>query len=720
MKKITTIGFLIFASLCASAQNDKTTRTEQTEEPSKITTSKDQNISYTETDEEGAKTTELQELIVKSEYAWFEDGKAVFIPRKKDKNLSNSIISLIDRMGTGILRTDQGGITTIDGQSVSIFINGVAVDALDEATFWPKNAMRVEFMQSSNDPLYQGKQNILNIVMKDYVAGGLTKFNASQEFPNNGSYSVSSKLVWGKMTYQAIFKGGYSRDHLSGDERTESYDDVWYGGSHYDNISHYEKSDDFNRSNDIYGGFTARYRDSRIIATHGVALQWNQDPGSGSHGVSIYNPDIISGDMMNSTANSHSLSPTIYGNYNWTGNPKWHAGGSWSFSHSHNNGYSTYEDGGVEPIVNNTRENQYTYGFSAYGSWTPRNNLYLGLIVSETRSVSTASYTGNTVSNQYQNNGNTNFLFNFWYQPTNWLNISLRPQFTIFDRNINHTVKTKQYAPGINGMLNFQINRKNSLSLYTWYWQTAPIASSRNELILRQTELKWIEGNPSLKPSETYHIGLGYYTMPLRWLTSDLSLTFNTQNNQTALSYRNGGKEYEGVIGQYHNHSHYDTFEITWRLDFPLLDNNLRFGHLLNYEYSRLDNFGKISHFISRPYVGWTFGNCNLFASYETPGKAFTNGGTEKIKTDHQYDLSFSYGNGNLYLDITLNNIFSKHRYTDHWYVSGPYRFDSRSWSKGRNISVSLTYTFDYGKKVDPSIDVDAKNIRSSSVLGSD
>lgn len=719
MKKITTIVFLMIAAFCTYAQNDKSPVTGQTEEPSQNDSSTDPDTTSTEINDDKAKTTELQELIVKSEYAWFEDGKAIFIPRKADKNLSNSITSLIDRMGTGILRTDQGGITTFDGQPVSIYINGVAVDELDEATFWPKNALRVEFMQSSNDPLFQGKQNILNIVMKDYVAGGLTKINASQDFPNNGSYSASSKLVWGKMTYQAIFKGGYSRDHLSGNERTESYYDVWYGGTHYDNISHYEKSEDFSRSNDIYGGFTARYRDSKIIATHGAALQWSQNPGSGSRGLSIYNPEIVSGNSMKSAADGHSLSPTVYGSYNWTGNPKWHAGGSWSFTHSHNDGHSDYEEGRLNPIVNNTRENRYSYSFSAYGNWTPRNNLFIGFNISEARSVSTALYTGSTVSDQYQNNGNTNFLFQFWYQPTNWLNISIKPQFIILDRNINHTIKTKQYAPGVNGILNFQLNWKNSLALYSWYWQTAPTASSWNDLILRQTELKWIEGNPSLKPSETYHVGLGYHTMPLSWLTSDLSLTFDTQNNQTALSYRNGGKEYEGVIGQYHNHSHYDIYNVIWRIDFPLLGNNLRFGHLLNYEYSKIDNFGKISHFTSRPYVGWTFGNCNLFVSYETPGKTFTNGGTEKIKTDHEYDLKFHYGNGNLFLSISLNNIFSKHRYTDHWYISGPYRFDSRSWSRGRNVSVMLTYTFDYGKKVDPSIDVDARNIRSTSVLGS-
>ena len=51
---------------------------------------------------------------------------------------------------------------------------------------------------------------------------------------------------------------------------------------------------------------------------------------------------------------------------------------------------------------------------------------------------------------------------------------------------------------------------------------------------------------------------------------------------------------------------------------------------------------------------------------------------------------------------------------------SGPYSYTSRTWEKGRSVAVSLTYTFDYGKKVDPSINISTQEIRSTSVLGAD
>jgi len=52
---------------------------------------------------------------------------------------------------------------------------------------------------------------------------------------NEGKYKAASKLVWGWMTYNALFSGN-SRDHFSGSERTENYEDVWYDKRHFDNI----------------------------------------------------------------------------------------------------------------------------------------------------------------------------------------------------------------------------------------------------------------------------------------------------------------------------------------------------------------------------------------------------------------------------------------------------------------------------------------------------
>lgn len=268
---------LSFASVYAQENNNSDT---------------DQTIGKEQT-EQDQKTTELEELIVKGENAWVENGKAVFIPQKSAKNLARDMNSLIERMNTGLLIVNEGKITTAGGKAVSLFINGVPVDNMDAATFWAKNALRVEYMESSDDPNYAGATNIVNFVMKEYVAGGLTRLSANQTFPNDGEYKASSKLVWGRMTYNAVFKGGYSRDHFSGSDMNENYEDVWYGGNHYDLISRREYADQVNRSNNIYADFNARYSDGKNFrTTHSAAFQWNENPESLIKGSTAYDPRV--------------------------------------------------------------------------------------------------------------------------------------------------------------------------------------------------------------------------------------------------------------------------------------------------------------------------------------------------------------------------------------------------------------------------------------------
>jgi len=674
-----------------------------------------------QTKEEQNKSVELSELVVKGENSWYEDGKAIFLPRKSAKNLATDIPTLIERMNTGILNVSREGVITGPGGSpVNIFINGVPADNLDQATFWPKNAVRVEYMEMSNDPTFEGKRNILNFVMKDYAAGGLTKISADQTFPNDGKYKAASKLVWDKWTYNALFSGGYSRDHLSGSERSENYEDVWYNKQHFDNITRREEYENADRNNNIYAGFTARYRTDKFTMTHNAALQWTQDPGSYSKGSVFYTPEIMASDALHSETSSRSLSPAFTGQYFYTLNPKWFFGGWWQFRHSHNNSFSSFIEGNLSPIVTRTMEDTYNIKFNLQGGYAPRQNMSFLLAVSEGLDYFDIKYSGNTLSNQWQGNGTTEILLRWQYQPISKLFFSISPQVTFYDRNINHSIFEDEWLPGCNFSIYYNFNRKSNLSLNMWYTQSSPAASMRNDLILRQTELKWIEGNPSLKPKDFYWATLYYDYRPLSWLNTGISAEYKVDSNEPLILYRAGGFDHDGVIGKYGNSIRMENYIARWSIGANFFDGNLRIYNQLEYHYQKAGAYGNIGFFRTKPHVVWYFGNCSLGAFYGSPEKFFTDGGSKKVKTPGYHSLEFSYGNGNFNLDIDLNNIFNKRDYTHEWFVNGPYSYNGRSWTNGRNVSVTLTYTFDYGKKVDPSVDMSEKNLNSTSALGSD
>lgn len=217
---------LAFSTMASSASITDSIATE----PVKVEAIRDtldvQTSKKVKTEVDSVKMKELPVLSVKGENVWFEKGKAVFVPSRQDKNLSKNMTDLIEMMQTGVLYVE-GGMIKAGGNKANIYINGVPVDNMDQATFWAKNALRVEYYPVSDDPRFGGKNNIVNFIMKEYKTGGLTRLDGSQTFPNTGSYTASSKLVYKDMTYNGMVRAGYNRDHSICTIGTENYLDVW-------------------------------------------------------------------------------------------------------------------------------------------------------------------------------------------------------------------------------------------------------------------------------------------------------------------------------------------------------------------------------------------------------------------------------------------------------------------------------------------------------------
>lgn len=301
------------------------------------------------------------------------------------------------------------------------------------------------------------------------------------------------------------------------------------------------------------------------------------------------------------------------------------------------------------------------------------------------------------------------------------MSITLTPEVEFQDWDVDHKVKKTSWLPGIGGNIGWGINRTNSLSLYAWYNLRAPGAQMRNDLTLRETELKWIEGNPSMKTDRYQTVSLSWFTSPLKWLNSTVSFGYSTHSGEYMIRYRSGGEAYDGVIGQYAPGDRSDSFNFYWNLAAGFFGGKLNFGSQLQYTYQKWNFPGspRSAYWYERPSISWRFGNCSLYGWYASPQKWAFNGGTEESTYPHQYGLIFSYGNGNFNLDVEANNIFTKNMNSDRWFASGPYSFTERNWCGGRNVAVSLTYTFDYGKKVDPGVNIYEEDIKSTSVLGS-
>lgn len=715
MKRIYLTIFAILSLLCVNAR--------QTADNAPENNSHEENAAV---DNENKETT-LKELVVTSDYAWFENGKAVFIPRKNEKKLATDAASLIDNMGTPLLYVKDNQIMSRTGGAVSIFINGEPANEADLKTFWPQNAIRVEYILNPDDPKFRGAINVVNFIMKEYTFGGLTKLDVWQTFPNDGNYNLSSKFVYKRMTFNATIGGGYERDHQTGSYENETFDAVWYNGNFFDRIDRTELSDNNAiRNENIKAAFNARYTaNPNFVASHNASLSWNRNPGSHQSGSVFYTPRLFDGTEMLINSGNRKTSAAVAGNYYFRINNKFSLTPVWEYIHSHNNLYSSSTEGSENAITTRSRENANAARLAFNFFWRLNTAMNIQWSVSEKRSWYSTLYEGSSLDgtdsrpSQWQHRGQTDLILQWYYQITPDLYIAFRPQLSIADWNINHQIKETKYMPSANLWLNYTINSKNNLNIYLSADNTPPSAASTNDMLLRESELVWIAGDPHIESLKNYHTSITYSWIPLGWLDMNLQLDWSLWDNWVYYSYRPGGQEYDGVIKKYSNSANYGSAHFKYDLNVRLFNNHLRLMAGVEFDHEYFTGTSRSYNFV-RPELRANayFGNCNAGITYYFKSKSLEDGGTTMRHSPEQFWLFFGYGTGNFNINVSLSNPFVKHSVYRYIINSGPYHNNKQNWITGRSISLSLAYTFDYGKKVDPGINVSVTSGAESSVLG--
>ena len=82
---------------------------------------------------------ELQEIVVEGQRSWIDGEKVVYIPTKKEKNVSWNISSLLKNMNLPMINVSPDEtVADLNGNQVSYFINGKPATDIDIKTFWPR------------------------------------------------------------------------------------------------------------------------------------------------------------------------------------------------------------------------------------------------------------------------------------------------------------------------------------------------------------------------------------------------------------------------------------------------------------------------------------------------------------------------------------------------------------------------------------------------------
>lgn len=639
----------------------------------------------------------LDEVVVTAD-SQIETAKKVSLrPTKLEKKHSTNGYSLLENMNLPDFNVDASAksISTAAGRDVRILVNGIEVDPDELATLAAAEITQIDYQRNPGGR-YVGSGAVMNFITVQYDYGGNVYLSADEGLARQyGNYIGMVNFKKNALTLTITANGKWDNfSQLNSAENVFMLNDSALNQS----ITPIEGK---NRTNSQYVNFKLAHASQNHSFDVSLALTRSATPKNHLQDNITYNGlyDFTSTATRNSS--ERGLSPVMKMHYNLylPGGHTIMANGN--IRHGHTIFRSDYLETGIDGIQNNTKEDNLlasvTFGYFKQFS----SGLTLGATVDEYYNYYRDLYSGSFTNKQTLTNNHTMAMLHLDQNLPFGLSYYLSAGIT----NLYSTIgghNDNQFAPMAFYGATYAINQKHTLSLTGNYAHSIYNPSYKNNAVIRTSFFEATMGNPDLKQLNAFqnlvsyngrvgHLGLSFTYDFLKYFDNTSNRYFAEDNIMYHQLVNDGNFSYNKLI---------------FGLSANLLDNKLRLKGNATFSMNRFDSEYrpvKSNDWRADFSASYMFGDWQIKGVYAIPYNALGIEGA-KIHNPAQYGLSLNWQHGNWAAECHVENFLDRRMATRTNANYGVYQSASESLSdlKGRNISVSLTYTLPYGKKIDP------------------
>ena len=666
---------------------------------------------------------ELKEVIVKASNQSISADSSIYIPSKRQKDSATDAISLLSQMSMAQIDVNPltKSVKTVTGKDIKIFIDYVPALTQDLEGMIPSDVKKIEYLLYPKDVRFHGAEYVINFIMQKYEWGGYSRVNLNQSFSvYQTKGSIYNKFIFRKMTFDVFADENYASSHHNGSKTKEYFKFLNLMGEGPKNVERTSlpisskfkeninnlsfraiyKSGDTQISNILSGKIQNRpYDDTENLMSYSYNFYL---PSTSKSCNSLFNWSL-NYDFSISQIFSPQLSSYIWANY----------------IYGNNQTKYRYEDNSFS-IINNAEED------SHYGVISPQ---LIWRIDDHQNFIAYAfgEYKGNFVDYS----GNTHYKQNYeiWgflsgvryvYRHKKW-SAGSQLGWAYAKNKFNKDLVINDTYPKGNIFASYAPNNKNQIELFYGFGKNIPSLYMKSQNMLQQDKLIWYTGNPDLSNWWDNMVSISYSWLPNnKWQLNFMS-DYYISSNRVVANYYPGGPD-GTMLRNYINNGDYRRFRVAISATGKFFNERfiVKINPVVNLqsttgEYSMIKNL-----LTSSAQLTWYFGKFYLFGWYNSPNTYpdITSGNMIRLQSQYQIQLGWSIKNWKI--NFSAVNFLRNNWITSKEHLNGEYyNYEKENYgtSMHRRYEISLSYTFNYGKKVKQDNEISSSYDVQSAIL---
>lgn len=679
-------------------------------------------MAQTETPD-SVKTQELDEVVVEAQMQRTSPTATTYTPSGKQKSTAQNAIDLLRHMAIPQIKINpmDNSVTDNAGEGVSLFFNYMPASKEDIEGLRTADVRRVEYLEFPSDPRFRGAQRAINFIVQEYEYGGYTKITADEDFLVDLSSDVNifSKFSYKKMTYDIYVAANNLNSHHSGYDVNGNYTLKDSDGKDFTLTRNETTDNSHSRQNQYPVTFRASYNTEKVQISNTLGYSHSANPIQEQNGSLTYSPAVEQDYSYSRSNPSRSNSLSYQGNYFFVLPKDYSVNFNPQFSYSHNNNSLTYTTSSTEPILRKARENAYYYRVNAYINkrFAQKHTLMLGINTGNT--INRLQYTGNA---SYSDHFSNPFVSGQFCYQAKTQNFNLYADAgVLWERTSINTIKNDDVYPYVHLNIRYTPNDKNAFSAYFQFANNTPGIDQKASDLLRDNEVMYITGNPSLDNSRHITFNVAYTWLPSNVFNMSAYGRYFELFDRFISAYEpfdNG----RALLRTYINDGNYVQSEIGIAATLNLFNKSLQLYVSPNQKFYRSTGVFDKSFYPFQITAQATYYLKQWYfqAYYQSHQKMMFTGSPTTYRSRDFYALSAGWSNSDLNISLTAYNMFNSNWDTSDRYIQSPLYTEHRT-TYGTNsharLNLSVTYTFGYGKKVKRGNEVGKQSGVSSAIM---